>query len=332
MFRQPLRPRRLRANALVRDLVRENALFREDLVMPVFVTAERGVKRDVRSMPGIAQHSLEVLPAEIDRILEAGVRQVLLFGLPEHKDAVGSDTWSDEGIVQRATRLCRERYGADLYVVTDVCFCEYTSHGHCGVVASDGRLLNDETLVNLQKQAVSHARAGADMVAPSGMIDGMIGAMRDGLDEAGFSQVPIMSYAVKYASAFYGPFREAVDSAPQFGDRKTYQMDPANLREALREARLDFEQGADVLMVKPALAYLDVVRALREEFDRPIACYNVSGEYSMVKAAAAQGWVDGTAIAHEMLLSMKRAGADIIISYFAAELGPKLPSIASPAR
>ncbi|MEQ1570421.1 MAG: porphobilinogen synthase [Myxococcota bacterium] len=325
---QPYRPRRLRRSPLARELVRENALFREDLVMPVFVTAEPGVHREIGSMPGIFQHSLDVLPAEIERILGAGIRSVLLFGLPDHKDEVGSDTWDDAGgIVQRAVRACKSRFGDDVYVITDVCFCEYTSHGHCGVVAPDGRLLNDPTLENLRKQAVSHARAGADMVAPSGMIDGMIGAMREGLDAAGFESVPIMSYAVKYASAFYGPFREAVDSAPQFGDRKTYQMDPANLREALREARLDVEQGADVLMVKPALAYLDVIRTLRDTFDLPIACYNVSGEYSMVKAAAARGWVDGPAIARELLLGMKRAGADVIISYFAAELGPTLPSI-----
>jgi porphobilinogen synthase len=325
MLRQPYRPRRLRATPLARELVRENVLFREDLVMPVFVTA--GAPKAIGSMPGIDQHALEGLPKEIERILEAGVRSVLLFGLPDHKDDVGSDTWDDEhGIVQRAVRTIKDRFGADVYVMTDVCFCEYTSHGHCGVVAADGRLLNDATLSNLQKQAVSHARAGADLVAPSGMIDGMIGAMRDALDEAGFEALPIMSYAVKYASAFYGPFREAVDSAPQFGDRKTYQMDPANGREALREAALDVEQGADVLMVKPALAYLDVVKALRETFDLPVACYNVSGEYSMVKAAAARGWVDGTAIAREMLLSMKRAGADILISYFAVELGPTLPS------
>jgi porphobilinogen synthase len=279
-------------------------------------------------MPGIHQHPLEVLPAEIERILGAGVRQVLLFGLPDHKDEVGSDTWDDEnGIVQRAVRVCKERFGPDVLVMTDVCFCEYTSHGHCGVVSPDGRLLNDPTLANLGKQAVSHARAGADLVAPSGMIDGMIGAIRAALDEAGFESLPIMSYAVKYASAFYGPFREAVDSAPQFGDRKTYQMDAANLREAVREAALDVEQGADLLMVKPALAYLDVVRTLRETFQLPIACYNVSGEYAMVKAAAARGWIDGTAIAREMLTSMKRAGADIVITYFAADLAPQLPSI-----
>lgn len=322
----PQRPRRLRNNRFIRELVREHTVFREDLVMPVFVTHE-SARREIPSMPGIANETLASLPAELEKILEAGVHQVLFFGLPAHKDEVGSDTWDDEhGIVQRAVRLAKARF-PELYVITDVCFCEYTSHGHCGVVSEAGVLENDPTLANLRKQAVSHARAGADMVAPSGMIDGMIGAMREALDAEGFSSLPIMSYAVKYASAFYGPFREAVDSAPQFGDRKTYQMDAANLREALREAALDAEQGADILMVKPALAYLDVVRALRERFDLPIACYNVSGEFSMVKAAAARGWIDEAAIAKEMLLSMKRAGADIIISYFARDLAPSLPSI-----
>ncbi|MEQ1504144.1 MAG: porphobilinogen synthase [Myxococcota bacterium] len=327
MFVYPRRPRRLRATPVIRELVREHTLFREDLVMPLFVTHEPGPARPVSSMPGIAQLSLEALPAEVDAILAAGVRSVLVFGLPAHKDAVGSDTWDDEhGIVQRAVRLLKQRW-PELYVITDVCFCEYTSHGHCGVVSPTGALLNDETLVNLQRQVVSHAKAGADMVAPSGMIDGMIGAIRTALDESGHVELPVMSYAVKYSSAFYGPFREAVDSAPQFGDRKTYQMDPGNVREALREAALDVEQGADVLMVKPALAYLDVVRALRDRFDLPIACYNVSGEYAMVKAAADRGWIDGVAIAREMLLSMKRAGADVIISYFARDLAPSLPSI-----
>ncbi|MEZ4239200.1 MAG: porphobilinogen synthase [Myxococcota bacterium] len=326
MFEQPRRPRRLRSGPAVRALVRENTLMREDLVMPVFVTHEPGPARDVQSMPGVSQLSLEALPAEIDAILEAGIRQVLVFGLPSHKDPVGSDTWDDEhGIVQRAVRAIKDQW-PELYVITDVCFCEYTDHGHCGVVDPSGRLLNDETLENLQRQTLSHARAGADMVAPSGMIDGMVGAMRAALDGGGFSDVAIMAYAVKYASAFYGPFREAADAAPQFGDRKTYQMDPANAREALREAALDAEQGADVLMVKPALSYLDVVRMLRDRFEHPIACYNVSGEYAMVKAAAARGWVDHNAIALEMLLSMKRAGADIIISYFARDLGKSLPT------
>ena len=326
-FPMPRRPRRLRNNPIIREAVREHCVFREDLVMPIFVQHGDGVRREIPSMPGIFNYSLDQLPREIDAILDSGIHKVLVFGVPEHKDETGSDTWDDErGIVQRAVRLIKHRW-PELYTITDVCFCEYTSHGHCGVVSEGGSLLNDPTLANLQKQAVSHARAGADMVAPSGMIDGMIGAMRAGLDESGFEHTPIMSYAVKYASAFYGPFREAVDSAPQFGDRKSYQMDHANVREAMREAELDIEQGADMIMVKPALAYLDVVRALRDRYEVPIACYNVSGEYAMVKAAAANGWIDGEAIARESLLSMKRAGADVIISYFARDLGAKLPSI-----
>lgn len=326
-FPQPRRPRRLRSHPALRELVRETVVHREDLIMPIFVQPGTGVKREIPSMPGIHNHSLDTLPGEIDAILAAGVDKVLVFGVPEQKDAVGSDTWNDEhGMVQRTVRLLKQRW-PELYVITDVCFCEYTSHGHCGVVSQKGALLNDPTLAHLQKQALSHARAGADMLAPSGMIDGMIGAMRAALDGEGHETVPLMSYAVKYASAFYGPFREAVDSAPAFGDRKTYQMDPANAREGLREAALDVEQGADVLMVKPALAYLDLVQALREHFDLPVACYNVSGEYAMVKAAAQRGWIDGDAIAKESLLSMKRAGADILITYFARDLAPRLPSL-----
>lgn len=326
-FPQPRRPRRLRGHAALRGMVRETVVHREDLIMPIFVQPGVNVKREIPSMPGIHNHSLDTLPGEIDAILAAGVDKVLVFGVPQQKDAVGSDTWDDEhGIVQKTVRLLKQRW-PELYVITDVCFCEYTSHGHCGVVSDQGALLNDPTLTNLQKQALSHARAGADMLAPSGMIDGMIGAMRGALDGEGLETVPIMSYAVKYASAFYGPFREAVDSAPAFGDRKTYQMDPANAREGLREAALDVEQGADVLMVKPALAYLDLVKALKDTFDLPVACYNVSGEYAMVKAAAQRGWIDGDAIAKESLLSMKRAGADILITYFARDLAPRLPSL-----
>lgn len=324
-FDQPRRPRRLRSSPRLRAAVRENVLFQEDLIMPIFLTHVDGTKREIPSMPGIFNHGLDTVAAEVDAILAAGVDKVILFGVPEHKDAVGSDTWHDHGIIQRGVRLLKERW-PELYVITDVCFCEYTSHGHCGVLGPDGQLRNDPTLLNLQKQAVSHAQAGADMVAPSGMIDGMIGAMRDGLDNAGHEGTPIMSYAVKYASAFYGPFRDAVDSAPTSGDRKTYQMDPANAREAMIEAELDFEQGADVLMVKPALAYLDIVRAVRDRFDVPVAAYNVSGEYAMVKAAAQRGWIDGDAVARELLLSMKRAGADLILTYFARDLGASLPS------
>ena len=308
-------------------MVRETWLAREDLIMPIFVTHQPGTKQEISSMPGIHQWGIDRVGEEADAILEAGIRQVILFGIPHHKDAVGSDTWDDEqGIIQRATRQLAQSH-PELFVLTDVCFCEYADHGHCGVVAEDGRLLNDPTLANLQRQAVSHARAGADMVAPSGMIDGMVGAMRTALDDAGFVDVGIVSYAVKYSSAFYGPFREAVDSAPQFGDRKTYQMDPANAREALVEAALDLEQGADVLMVKPALSYLDVIQSVRSRFDVPVAAYNVSGEYAMVKAAAERGWIDEAAVRREMLLSMKRAGADLILTYFARDIAPELPSV-----
>lgn len=318
------RPRRLRATSHIRDLVRETHLRRDDLIMPIFVSHGSNIRREIPSMPGIFQHSLDELDRELDAISQAGVPRVILFGIPEHKDAVGSDAFDTEGgIIQRAVRHIKKSH-PHLYVITDVCFCEYTDHGHCGVLAEDGRLLNDPTLGNLQRQALSHARAGADMVAPSGMIDGMIGAMRQALDEDGFSDLPIMSYAVKYASAFYGPFRDAVDSAPQSGDRRAYQMDPANAREALIEAALDVEQGADILMVKPALAYLDIVASIRANFDLPVAAYNVSGEYSMVKAAAANGWVDERALATEKLLAMKRAGADIIITYFARDLAGDL--------
>jgi len=324
-FPQLRRPRRLRASPILRDMVRETTLSPSDLIMPVFISPVDGTRREIPSMPGICNWGLDRVSEEIDAILEAGISQVLLFGEPDAKDEVGSDTWDDDGgIIQRATRQLKEAYGDELFVITDVCFCEYTTHGHCGVVADDGRLLNDETLENLQLQAVSHARAGADMVAPSGMIDGMIGAMRAGLDAEGFEEVSIMSYAVKYASAFYGPFRDAVDSSPQFGDRQTYQMDPANVREAMVEAALDVEQGADILMVKPALAYMDVIRAVKQEFQLPVAAYNVSGEYAMVKAAAAKGWIDEQRVATEALLGMKRAGADLILTYFARDLAPTL--------
>lgn len=304
-------------------MVRETHLRKEDLIMPVFITAKSGVKSEIPSMPDIYNYSLDTVDEELDRLAEVGMKRVLLFGIPAHKDAVGSDTWHDHGIIQEAVKHIRKNY-PDFYIVTDVCFCEYTDHGHCGVLAKDGELLNDPTLENLQKQAVSHAAAGADMVAPSGMIDGMIMAMRDALDEAGHESIPIMSYAIKYASSFYGPFRDAVDSAPQFGDRSAYQMDPSNRREAMVEAELDYNEGADILMVKPALSYLDIIRDLRNSVDLPVACYNVSGEYSMVKAAAARGWIDEKRMRHEQLLSMKRAGADIIITYFARDIAPEL--------
>ena len=317
------RPRRLRGSTHVRDMVRETHLRRDDLIMPVFISHGENIHREIPSMPGIYQHSLDELDRELDALAEAGIHRIILFGIPEQKDPVGSDTFSDEGIIQQALHDIRDRRD-DFYLITDVCFCEYTDHGHCGVVTDDGTLDNDATLENLQKQAISHVEAGADMLAPSGMIDGMIGAMRTALDDANRHDVPIMSYAVKYSSAFYGPFRDAVESAPQFGDRRTYQMDPANRREARVEARLDVEEGADMLMVKPALSYLDVIREIRDRFELPLACYNVSGEYSLVKAAAAKGWVDETGVAHEKLLSMKRAGADLILTYFARDLAPHL--------
>ena len=317
------RPRRRRGSGHVRDMVRETHLTRDDLIMPVFVTHGDNVHREIPSMPGIYQHSLDELDRELDALAEAGIFRIILFGIPDAKDGVGSDTFSDDGIIQRALRHIRQR-DERFYLITDVCFCEYTDHGHCGVVDDDGHLNNDKTLNNLQKQAVSHAEAGADMLAPSGMIDGMIGAMRSALDDEGYHGLPIMSYAVKYQSAFYGPFRDAVESSPDFGDRSTYQMDPANAREARVEARLDVEQGADLLMVKPALSYLDIIRDIRDNFDLPLACYNVSGEYSLVKATAAKGWIDEVGVAHEKLLSMKRAGADLILTYFARDIAPHL--------
>ncbi len=322
-FDLPRRPRRLRGSDHLRSMVRETHLRRDDLIMPVFIADGENIRQEIPSMPGIFQYSLDEVDRELEALAQAGVFRIILFGIPPTKDSVGSDACDDKGIIQRALRHIRAQDDR-FYLITDVCFCEYTDHGHCGVVRDDGTLDNDATLLNLQKQAVSHARAGADMLAPSGMIDGMIGAMRGALDEVGRHDLPIMSYAVKYASAFYGPFRDAVDSSPQFGDRRAYQMDPANAREARVEAALDVAEGADLLMVKPALSYLDVIADIRRHFDLPLACYNVSGEYSLVKAAAAKGWVDEQALAKEKLLSMKRAGADIILTYFARDLAPHL--------
>lgn len=322
-FTLPRRPRRLRGNEHIRSMVRETHLHRDDLIMPIFIAHGENIKKEISSMPGIFQYSLDRVDEELEALADAGIFRVLLFGIPKAKDEVGSDAFCSEGIIQQAIKRIRgldERF----YLITDVCFCEYTDHGHCGVLLEDGRLDNDSTLANLQRQALSHAEAGADMLAPSGMIDGMIGAMRKALDEAGRVDLPIMSYAVKYASAFYGPFRDAVDSAPRFGDRRAYQMDPANRREGIIEAGLDVEEGADILMVKPALAYLDIIADLKAKYDLPLACYNVSGEYAMVKAAAARGWIDEEALVREKLLSMKRAGADLIITYFARELAPGL--------
>lgn len=312
------RMRRLRASEATRRLVRETHVSVDDLVYPLFVAEGTGLRREIAAMPGNFQWSVDQLPAVIDEVSALGVPAVLLFGIPDDKDALGSQAYAAEGIVQRAVRAIKQA-NPQLLVVTDVCLCEYTSHGHCGVVDADGSLLNDPTLELLQKTAVSHAQAGADIIAPSDMMDGRIGAIRAALDGHGFAQTPILSYAAKYASGFYGPFREAAGSAPQFGDRRSYQMDPANRREALREMELDIAEGADLVMVKPALSYLDILREARDRFALPLAAYNVSAEYSMVKAAAAQGWIDGERVMMEILTSIKRAGADIIITYHALE-------------
>jgi porphobilinogen synthase len=313
-----IRPRRLRRSAALRDLVREHRLAPSDLIQPLFVVHGSRVEREIASMPGIRHLSAdEALEREADRLTRLGISGVILFGIPAVKDDVGSENFSADGIVQRALRRLRARF-PDLLLVTDVCCCEYTSHGHCGILAGDS-VDNDATLEILAKVAVSHARAGADVLAPSGMMDGMVRAIRVALDGAGFQDRAILSYAVKYASAFYGPFRVAAESAPAFGDRRGYQMDPGNLREALREAALDEAEGADLLMVKPALAYLDVVRAVRERTSLPLLTYNVSGEYAMVKAAAARGWIDERRVVLESLLAMRRAGADAIITYHAAD-------------
>ncbi len=312
------RPRRLRSCETLRRLVRETRLAVDELVYPLFVAEGLTESKPVSSMPGVYNHSIEGLLKEAEEAANLGVPAVILFGLPRHKDELGTSAYARDGIVQRAVRAVKSAF-PELLVITDVCLCEYTSHGHCGVV-KDGRVENDSTLELLARTAVSHAEAGADMVAPSDMMDGRVGAIRRALDEAGFSHLPIMAYSAKYASAFYGPFREAADSAPQFGDRKSYQMDPANADEALREAWLDIEEGADIIMVKPALAYLDVVKTVKEETGYPLAAYNVSAEYSMVKAAARLGWIDEQRIVMEILTSIKRAGADIIITYHAKEV------------
>lgn len=311
------RPRRLRKNLAIRQMVRENHLNVKDFIYPVFVEEGENIRKEISSMPGIFRYSLDQIDAELKEVVDLGIPSIMLFGIPKKKDAEGSESWNDEGIVQRAIRYIKKNYPS-LYVMADVCFCEYTDHGHCGVIV-DGDVDNDKTLTNLEKQSLSMAKAGADLLAPSGMMDGMIAAMRDALDLNDYPNTPIMSYAVKYASAFYGPFREAADSTPSFGDRHTYQMDPANRIEALKEAALDVEEGADILMVKPALSYLDIIRELKELHDLPLAAYNVSGEYAMIKAAAAKGWIDGEKVMMEKLISMKRAGADLILTYHAKE-------------
>lgn len=313
-----LRGRRLRSSAVLRDLVRENHLRVEELIYPIFVVEGENCVVPVPSMPGICQYSPDRLREEMDRVVAAGVRSVLLFGIPAHKDETGSAAFAVDGVVPEAIRLIKRDY-PEVLVIADVCLCEYTSHGHCGLVDAKGRVLNDATLPLLAKASVAYARAGADIVAPSDMMDGRVGAIRAALDEAGFVEMPIMSYAAKFASAYYGPFRDAAQSAPQFGDRKTYQMDPANGREALREVAADIEEGADLIIAKPAMAYLDVLAATARTFNIPVVAYNVSGEYAMVKAAAAQGWIDERRIVMENLVGMKRAGAKAIITYHALD-------------
>lgn len=312
------RMRRLRGSDAIRKLVQETHLNVEQLVYPVFVIEGDNIKNPVDSMPGIYQYSIDRLGEECDRMMERGVRNLLLFGIPAHKDEVGSQAYDADGITQRAVRYLKEAY-PEIFVIADVCLCEYTSHGHCGLVRGE-RILNDETLPLLVKMSVSLAEAGADMIAPSDMMDGRVGAIREGLDKAGFSHIPILAYSAKYASGYYSPFRDAAHSAPGFGDRKSYQMDIHNIKEAIREMAADIEEGADILMVKPGLAYLDVLKTASERFDYPMAVYNVSGEYAMVKAAAGNGWIDERRIVMENMLAMRRAGADIIITYHALDV------------
>jgi porphobilinogen synthase len=317
MYFPAYRARRLRRNTNMRDMVRETHLRVEDMIYPMFSAFGENIKSEISSMPGIYQQSIDNIVIEAKEVHALGIPAVLLFGIPETKDAVGSDAYSETGIIQNTIRAIKAEV-PELTVITDVCMCEYTDHGHCGII-KDGDVDNDETLKLLAAEALSHAQAGADIIAPSDMMDGRIDAIREILDDNGFENIPIMSYAVKYASAYYGPFREAAESTPQFGDRRSYQMDPANRREAMREAQLDVQESADFLMVKPALSYLDIIRDLRDNFDLPLVCYNVSGEYSMIKAAAEKDWIDGDRVMMETLLSMKRAGADLIITYHAKE-------------
>ncbi len=312
------RPRRLRSGEVIRNMVRENRVHVSDLIYPLFICEGENIKREVPSMPGVYNLSLDKFSTELAKVVEAKIPAVLLFGIPDSKDCVGSGAYADDGIVQKAIRAAKKAY-PNLYVITDVCLCEYTDHGHCGIV-ENGDVQNDPTLELLAKTAVSHARAGADMIAPSDMMDGRVEAIREALNEAGFSNTPIMAYSAKYASAFYGPFRDAAESTPQFGDRRSYQMDSANGREALLETALDIEEGADIVMVKPGLAYMDVLQNLKQQFQLLTCVYNVSGEYSMVKAAAANGWVDEKRIVMEIMTGFKRAGADLIITYHALDV------------
>ena len=312
------RPRRLRRNENLRRMVRETFLRIDDLIYPMFVQPGKGLREPISSMPDNYRFSIDELVKEVKDIYKLGIPAIILFGIPEKKDEVGSEAYAKDGIIQRAIKAIKDAV-PEIIVITDVCLCEYTSHGHCGVIKNN-EVDNDATLELLAKEAVSHAEAGVDMVAPSDMMDGRVKAIREALDRTGFSHIPIMSYAVKYASAFYGPFREAAESAPQFGDRRSYQMDPPNAREALREAELDVGEGADIIMVKPALPYLDIIYRVRQAINRPIAAYNVSGEFSMLKAAIANGWLEEKRVVLEALTSIKRAGADLILTYFAKEI------------
>lgn len=312
------RARRIRGKEVFRRMVRETTISVNDLIYPMFSAFGSGIKKEISSMPGIYQQSIEHIVAEAKEVHGLGIPAVILFGIPESKDAVGSDAYAEHGIIQETIRAIKKEVPG-LAVITDVCLCEYTDHGHCGIIR-DGDVDNDATVDLLAKEALSHARAGADMVAPSDMMDGRVGAIRQILDENGFSHIPVMSYAVKYASGYYGPFREAAESTPQFGDRRSYQMDPANRREALREAQQDIDEGADIIMVKPGLPYLDILRDLRNEYTMPLAVYNVSGEYSMIKGAAANGWIDEERVVMETMLAFKRAGANLIITYHAKDV------------
>ena len=319
-----LRLRRLRRTEALRALVRENSIEIGNLVYPLFVVEGKGIKQEVASMPGVFHLSADQLPREANEIAKLGIPAVILFGIPQHKDKAGSAAYHQEGVVQQAIQTIKQS-APELLVITDICLCEYTSHGHCGIVV-DGRIDNDQTLPVLAKTALSHVNAGADIVAPSDMMDGRVKVIRESLDKNAFSQIPILSYAAKYASAFYGPFREAAESTPQFGDRRTYQMNPPNIREALREVEQDIAEGADIIMVKPALAYLDVIRRVRDTFNYPLAAFNVSGEYAMVKSAVQQGWIDERQVVLEIITAIKRAGADIILTYHAKDVARWLQS------
>lgn len=318
MYFPQMRMRRLRSNENLRRMVRENALTTDDLVYPLFVVPGTKVREEVTSMPGVFRFSIDELVKEVEEVASLDISALILFGIPERKDEAASEAYNEDGIIQKALREIKKNV-PDILLITDVCLCEYTNHGHCGII-KDGKVDNDITLEMLAKTAVSHALAGADMVAPSDMMDGRVAAIRANLDNEGFKDIPIMSYAAKYASAFYGPFREAAESTPQFGDRRSYQMDPPNVFEAIREVQLDIEEGADIIMVKPALAFMDVIRKVKDEFGFPTAAYNVSGEYAMVKAAAQKGWIEEKRIVREILVGLKRAGADIILTYHAKEV------------